>query len=98
MTCYTDKREATQMAITRKKAAVGLTSAMAAMLLLSACGSNGGSNNNNGNTASNNAPANNTSSSGSNASAEPVALNWYMVGTPQKDVDKVMEAVSAYTK
>ncbi|SFF36505.1 putative aldouronate transport system substrate-binding protein [Paenibacillus catalpae] len=77
----------------RKKAAIGLTSAMAVMLLLSACGSNGG---NNGNTAANN----NTSSSGNAGSnnGKPVELNWYTIGTPQKDVDKVMEAVSAYTK
>ncbi|WP_054950943.1 ABC transporter substrate-binding protein [Numidum massiliense] len=29
---------------------------------------------------------------------EPVELVWYTVGTPQKDVDKVMEEVNKYTK
>ncbi|WP_219835001.1 ABC transporter substrate-binding protein [Paenibacillus sp. R14(2021)] len=83
------------MQFTSKKMTIGLTSSLAAMLLLSACG-NSGSNSSNGNTASNNAASGNAS--GSNSSAEPVELNWYTIGTPQKDVDKVMAAVSDYTK
>jgi putative aldouronate transport system substrate-binding protein len=29
---------------------------------------------------------------------EPYQLTWYMIGTPQKDLDKVMEKVNEYTK
>lgn len=32
------------------------------------------------------------------AAGKPVELIWYTIGTPQKDVDRVMEEVSKYTK
>ncbi|MDR0267883.1 ABC transporter substrate-binding protein [Paenibacillus sp.] len=37
------------------------------------------------------------SNSGSKGSDKPVNLIWYTVGTPQKDVDKVMAEISKYT-
>ncbi len=55
---------------------------MAFVLVLSACG--GSKNNTEGNS---NEPA----------VEAPVNLIWYTIGTPQQDVDKVMEAVSKYT-
>ncbi|WP_068782995.1 ABC transporter substrate-binding protein [Paenibacillus phocaensis] len=60
-----------------------LATLMALVLVLSACG---GSKN-----------ADNSSSAGGN-SEKPVNLIWYTIGTPQKDVDRVMEEVSKYTK
>ncbi|EJW18515.1 hypothetical protein PAV_2c02790 [Paenibacillus alvei DSM 29] len=36
--------------------------------------------------------------SGDKKDEKPVELIWYTIGTPQKDVDKVMEKVSEYTK
>lgn len=62
-----------------------LATLMAMVLVLSACGG-----------------SKNTDSSNSGAAAgnseETVNLIWYTIGTPQKDVDRVMEEVSKYTK
>lgn len=42
---------------------------------------------------------NSDKTSGSKAGEEkPYEITWYTIGTPQKDVDKVMEEVSKYTK
>ncbi len=71
------------MSNTRKKLSIGLTSILATSLFLSACGDN--------------KAANNSSASGENK-GEAVELSWYTIGTPQKDVDKVMAEVSKYTK
>lgn len=59
-----------------------LASLMSLMLVLSACGGGSGS------------------GSGADGSGDgkPVELIWYTIGTPQKDVDKVMEEVSKYTQ
>ncbi|TFE25568.1 ABC transporter substrate-binding protein [Cohnella luojiensis] len=73
------------MGSTRKKLSIGLASILAVMLFLSACGNNGSSNN-----------ASPTGNAGN--SEEPVELSWYTIGTPQKDVDKIMGEVSKYTK
>jgi len=54
-------------------------------LVLSACGDK----KNDGNT--------NAGSNGGN-NEKPVELLWYTIGTPQKDVDRVMKEVSNYTK
>lgn len=35
---------------------------------------------------------------GAGKDGKPVELIWYTIGTPQKDVDKVIEKVNAYTK
>ncbi|MDO7908171.1 ABC transporter substrate-binding protein [Paenibacillus sp. JX-17] len=39
-----------------------------------------------------------SSEGGSGDGDQPVELIWYTIGTPQKDVDRVMEEVSKYTK
>lgn len=71
----------------RKSFSLLLVSLMALALVVSACGGNG-----------NNA-ANNSSAAGNGGKGEaPVNLIWYTIGTPQKDVDRVMEEVSKYTK
>ncbi|WP_028543867.1 ABC transporter substrate-binding protein [Paenibacillus taiwanensis] len=56
---------------------------MVASLVLTGCGGN-----------------KNEAGSGADAGTpeKPVELVWYTIGTPQKDVDKVMEKVSEYTK
>jgi len=72
------------MSSTRKKLSIGLTSILATSLFLSACGNNGNE-------------TNNPSATGGNK-GETVELSWYTIGTPQKDVNKVMEEVSKYTK
>ncbi|MEK3881713.1 ABC transporter substrate-binding protein [Paenibacillus sp. PL2-23] len=41
---------------------------------------------------------NSESNESNNGGEEPVELIWYTIGTPQKDVNRVMEEVSAYTK
>ncbi|MCK8487281.1 ABC transporter substrate-binding protein [Paenibacillus sp. MBLB2552] len=61
-----------------------LATLMALVLVLSACGGNKNAESNNGSAAGN--------------SEETVNLIWYTIGTPQKDVDRVMEEVSKYTK
>lgn len=71
------------MSTKRKKFSLLLTSLMALTLLLSACGGNN---------------AGNSSSNAGGKSEKPVELIWYTIGTPQKDVDKVMEEVNKYTK
>lgn len=38
------------------------------------------------------------SNSTENGELKPYELTWYMIGTPQKDADKVMEKVNEYTK
>jgi putative aldouronate transport system substrate-binding protein len=60
-------------------------------LLLSACG---GNNEGAGGNAS--PSASNDAQTGEGAE-EPVELIWYTIGTPQKDVNRVMEEVSKYT-
>ena len=72
------------MSSTRKKLTFGLTSILAASLVLGACG--------------NNKASDNSAASGNGDKGETVELSWYTIGTPQKDVDKVMEEVSKYTK
>lgn len=70
----------------RKSFSLLLVSLMALALVVSACGGNGNS-------------ATNNSSAGGNGKGEaPVNLIWYTIGTPQKDVDRVMEEVSKYTQ
>jgi len=74
--------------MTRTKKSVGLALAMmlAIAMVLSGCGSKNSGND--GNAAAGN----------NGGSAEkPVELVWYTIGTPQKDVDKVMAEVSKYT-
>ncbi|GIO32794.1 MULTISPECIES: ABC transporter substrate-binding protein [Paenibacillus] len=69
----------------KKSFSFALAMLTALTLVLSACG--GGSNS-----------AESDSSSGGKGSEKPVNLIWYTIGTPQKDVDKVMAEVSKYTK
>lgn len=64
-----------------------LATLMALVLVLSACGGN-----------KNASEGNNTGSSTGGNSEKTVNLIWYTIGTPQKDVDRVMEEVSKYTK
>lgn len=72
------------MAKQRKRWSMLLVSMMALTLILSACG--GGKANENG------------AAGGTGGSSEkPVELIWYTIGTPQKDVDRVMEEVNKYT-
>ncbi|MUG46273.1 ABC transporter substrate-binding protein [Paenibacillus woosongensis] len=73
------------MAKQRKRLSLLLVSLMALTLVLSACG---------GGKASDNGAA----SGAGGSSDKPVELIWYTIGTPQKDVDKVMEEVNKYTK
>lgn len=63
-----------------------LATLMALVLVLSACGG------------SKNADSGSNSGAAAGNSEEPVNLIWYTIGTPQKDVDRVMEEVSKYTK
>ncbi|CAM4429581.1 ABC transporter substrate-binding protein [Paenibacillus phoenicis] len=63
-----------------------LATLMAMVLVLSACGG------------SKNADSGSNSGAAAGNSEEPVNLIWYTIGTPQKDVDRVMEEVSKYTK
>lgn len=79
------------MSKSKKSISFALAMLTASALVLSACG--GGNNNASGN---NTSSAGNTSSSGS--TEKPVNLIWYTIGTPQKDVDKVMAEVSKYTE
>ncbi|MCU6712963.1 ABC transporter substrate-binding protein [Paenibacillus sp. J5C_2022] len=62
-----------------------LALATSATLVLGACGNNG------------NTPGN-ESANGGKKEEKPVELIWYTIGTPQKDVDRVMDEVSKYTK
>ncbi|GIO41240.1 ABC transporter substrate-binding protein [Paenibacillus apis] len=64
-----------------------LATLMALVLVLSACGGK-----------DNNAAEGNTGTSTGGSSEKTVNLIWYTIGTPQKDVDRVMEEVSKYTK
>jgi putative aldouronate transport system substrate-binding protein len=80
------------MRSTRKKLSIGFASILAVMLFLSACGNNNSSNN------ASPSGSSQASASASNGSGQPVELSWYTIGTPQKDVDKVMAEVSKYTK
>lgn len=66
--------------------AIGAVTALA--LALTACGGSG-------NNSSSNASG---SGDSSGSSDKPVNLIWYTIGTPQKDVDKVMAEVSKYTQ
>jgi len=69
----------------KSKKSFGLLSAalLAFSLVLGGCGGGNG----NGNAADS-----------GGGSEKPVELIWYTIGTPQKDVDTVMEKVSEYTK
>ncbi|MFB5762081.1 ABC transporter substrate-binding protein [Paenibacillus medicaginis] len=60
-----------------------LASLMSLVLVLSACGGGGSSNGNDAD---------------GSTGEKPVELIWYTIGTPQKDVDRVMEEVSKYTQ
>ncbi|RAP75195.1 ABC transporter substrate-binding protein [Paenibacillus montanisoli] len=71
----------------KKSVLYGLTLLLSAGMVLSACGKNA---DNGGNTAASNS---NTETS----TEKPVELIWYTIGTPQKDVDKVMAEVNKYT-
>ncbi len=73
------------MSKSKKSFSFALAMLTALTLVLSACG--GGSNS-----------AESDSASGGKDSEKPVNLIWYTIGTPQKDVDKVMAEVSKYTK
>ncbi|MFD2615659.1 ABC transporter substrate-binding protein [Paenibacillus gansuensis] len=73
------------------KKRTGLYAVLALLLSVSLILSGCGSNNNSGTNASGN-------QNGGKADSKPVELIWYTIGTPQKDVDKVMEEVSKYTK
>lgn len=64
-----------------------LATLMALVLVLSACGGK-----------NNNAAEGNTGTPADGGSEKTVNLIWYTIGTPQKDVDRVMEEVSKYTK
>ncbi|AWB43087.1 ABC transporter substrate-binding protein [Paenibacillus sp. CAA11] len=75
------------MSKNRKSFSFVLAMLMAVTLILSACG---GNKDNSSNSAA-------TGDSGG-SSDKPVELIWYTIGTPQKDVDRVMEEVSKYTK
>lgn len=71
----------------RKRFSLMLTSLLALTVALSACGGNG--NNATGS-------AGEGSSGGGNAE-KPVELIWYTIGSPQKDVNRVLEEVNKYT-
>lgn len=66
----------------KKSFALLLAALTSLTLVLSACGSS----------------SDGSASGGESASEKPVELIWYTIGTPQKDVDAVMEKVSEYTK
>jgi putative aldouronate transport system substrate-binding protein len=74
-----------------KKLSLALAIVLALTLILGACGT---SNDNNA-ADSGSSPA---ASGDASNSAEPVELIWYTIGTPQKDVDRVMAEVNKYTK
>jgi len=74
------------MSKTKKRFGLLLASLMSLSLVLSACGGN-----DNGESAG-------SASGSAGGSEETVELIWYTIGTPQKDVDAVMEKVSEYTK
>ncbi|CAM3533563.1 MULTISPECIES: ABC transporter substrate-binding protein [Saccharibacillus] len=65
----------------KKRRSVAISMLAALSLALSACGGGGG----------------NAASGGEGDAENPVDLIWYTIGTPQKDVDKVMTEVSKYT-
>ncbi|MBJ9991806.1 ABC transporter substrate-binding protein [Paenibacillus sp. S28] len=69
----------------KKSFSFALAMLTAFALVLSACG--GG-----------NKDAESSGSGSSGSSEKPVNLIWYTIGTPQKDVDKVMAEVSKYTQ
>ncbi|MCM3042795.1 ABC transporter substrate-binding protein [Paenibacillus motobuensis] len=71
------------MSSKRKKFSLLLASLMALTLLVSACGGKNAANNN---------------AAGGGKNEKTPELIWYTIGTPQKDVDKVMEEVNKYTK
>ncbi|GGD88038.1 ABC transporter substrate-binding protein [Paenibacillus nasutitermitis] len=75
------------MTRTRKSVGLALALMLAVALVLSGCGSK-----NNDNTA-----AGNSGGDSGGSKDKPVELVWYTIGTPQKDVDKVMAEVSKYT-
>ncbi|NGZ77639.1 ABC transporter substrate-binding protein [Saccharibacillus alkalitolerans] len=66
----------------KKRFSLALSMLTAGALLLSACGGGGGGS---------------SASGGEGTPDKPVELIWYTIGTPQKDVDKVMAEVSTYT-
>ncbi|WP_068616101.1 ABC transporter substrate-binding protein [Paenibacillus tuaregi] len=66
----------------KKRFSFVLATLMSLSLVLSACGGSKDS----------------AEGGSSSADSKPVELIWYTIGTPQKDVDKVMAEVSKYTK
>jgi putative aldouronate transport system substrate-binding protein len=75
----------------RKSSALVLSFILAMTLILAAC-----SDKNNGNNTASVAPSSEASESAGKTD-KPVELIWYTIGTPQRDIDKVMEEVSKYT-
>ena len=65
----------------KKRVSLAISMLAAFSLVLSACGGGG----------------NEAASGGEGTAEKPVDLIWYTIGTPQKDVDKVMTEVSKYT-
>ncbi|GGA30877.1 ABC transporter substrate-binding protein [Paenibacillus physcomitrellae] len=76
------------MGKSKKRLSIALAMLTALTFVLSACGGNNSSNNS----------SNSASGSNGGSSEKPVNLIWYTIGTPQKDVDKVMAEVSKYTQ
>lgn len=75
----------------KKKTAAALAAVLAASMALGACGD--GDNKTEGSPSPGTSPA----AGGKTSAEKPVELVWYTIGTPQKDVDKVMAEVSKYT-
>ncbi|MFC5704073.1 ABC transporter substrate-binding protein [Cohnella faecalis] len=80
------------MTRTRKSFAFVLTLLIALTMVLAACG------NDKKNAGASESPSGSAESTTTPKAEEPVELIWYTIGTPQKDVDKVMAEVSKYTK
>lgn len=75
----------------KSKTMIVLSAILALSMVLAACGSK---NNEGGASPSGSAGA---SGSPSASKGKPVELIWYTIGTPQRDIDKVMAEVSKYT-
>lgn len=80
------------MTQSRKRFTLALSLLIALTMVVSACGGN-----KNNNTSGSDKTNVNKGSENTGKTEEPVELIWYTIGTPQKDVDKVMEEVSKYT-
>ena len=89
------RRRAYRQMSNKKRFGMALSVFAALALVLTACGGSGGSDN-----AASPASSSGSASASVSESADggkPVNLIWYTIGTPQKDVDKVMAEVSKYT-